>query len=747
MTNSMQRIVLVLLVVILALVIATAMFISPQKDVAYADGEAAQANSIVSDAINALFADSTGAVNIQSIMSGLFSSMGYANTAMTFLKLIGVMKDATQEALANISVQLTIINDKLNVMDGKLNSIINSMSEIKGKQDFIDRTTAARDYRTAFNNFKLNYKTNGLDALITEYKSKQTDAIKDWYNSSAASERAGAIDNSTVTLLYDLRDAGSENERYELRFTTENGVPAAFEGRYVTLSAAYLPTQSDVKSWNIDTYRSEVETYIKNNIKNNFAGVVKQNFDSLTVDNDDLIAQVAEEAVNVLVFRTTAVEINKNSLFANTVLQKFDNYSLALMSYENGFDAIVRAQYLTHAFEYEVTDTIKEIYQSIVFETAYYGSFVKDVLAMSNDIPQSEKNGFDQRFLGLLINLDKAKNNSLTGHPNYCYVTNTILYYGVTELTANAELKTYTLAGNDGYVSHSTRDVGSTIYRFDQQGRVVEYPEGSTTKYNKNYLIGDDSATLLGLTLKANGITADQNYLSNHLYGRTDRLYTSSPIVSLATSSDLPLDSSIPMTVERTIGSYLPSTGETMSLSSLPSKLEKSGIVWHRMIQGSVYNFGSNSLASNTTLAAVGVYAESHWYWKHDECAFLYYANSDVKNCSHSFIDSRTDNRVDYDHFYFFNSSFNCILQELYTESGSANELSPINAYRDFVNYVDPQNINDTITEPETRTSPDANSSKAGYLAVIIVPTLTVGLVGIGLAIFFILRAKKKNNK
>ena len=171
--------------------------------------------AIVSGAITGLFGDEAGAVTTKSIITNVFTDIGYANAAILFLRLVGVMEDPTTAALANIQEQLNIINSKLTAMDGKLDTIISEMAKISGQQKFIDRTTAARDYRTAFNNYNVNYKENGLNVLVTQFKSMQTDAIKNWYNSETAAGRVYTItDNSSVTLLYDLVDAGTANEKY-----------------------------------------------------------------------------------------------------------------------------------------------------------------------------------------------------------------------------------------------------------------------------------------------------------------------------------------------------------------------------------------------------------------------------------------------------------------------------------------------------------------------------------------------------
>ena len=704
MTNAIKKTIVVLLAIMLVCTIFCAVFITSQNsESAYADGAMDKVKAIVSGAITGLFGDEAGAVTTKSIITNVFTDIGYANAAILFLRLVGVMEDPTTAALANIQEQLNIINSKLTAMDGKLDTIISEMAKISGQQKFIDRTTAARDYRTAFNNYNVNYKENGLNVLVTQFKSMQTDAIKNWYNSETAAGRVYTItDNSSVTLLYDLVDAGTANEKYVLRATMDNGVPAGFNGRYVVLSDSFLPIKSDVRVWNIDTYRAEVENFIKDHITSNFGDLNKQNYDELVVTNTEAIEQIAKDAVDTLIYRTTAEAINESSAFANNAVAKFDNYAQATISSENGFDAIVRALFYTHAFEYEVSDLIKEIYQEMVFEAAYYGSFVKGVLSMSNDITQEEKNNFNTRLCNLILNLEKGMDDALTDRPNYCYLTNTLLYYGVIENTYTATLSILETADTHES-SHSYRgfwaNTGNRLYRFDGRGNAIYRQEGATYDYNKNYLIGDDDAALLSMTLKANGISADHNYLAEHLLGVKDKKY-SMPVVKLNDDSELSLDSGLLLDVQRVSGSYLPATGSTLCLASLPSKLSREYVAWHRMTQGTVNNFATGTLTANTTLTAMAVYAESHWYWRNDETAVLSYGESSginvEKNAELETLDSR---RWLWDYRYDVHTSFNCIMQEVFTpESSGSNTPNPVDEYREEVKYVDPV----LDTEPTT---------------------------------------------
>lgn len=142
--------------------------------------------------------------------------MGYVTARASFLKLIGVIKDGTGEALAHIQAQLNLISDQLVAMDAKLDAIINEMAALKGETQFIARTDAARDYRRYFNDFIRDYCTKGLNPLITDFESMRIDAMKKWYNSTTAEARVGEmLDNSQVILVWDYKE---EEPYFHLRY-------------------------------------------------------------------------------------------------------------------------------------------------------------------------------------------------------------------------------------------------------------------------------------------------------------------------------------------------------------------------------------------------------------------------------------------------------------------------------------------------------------------------------------------------
>ena len=710
-----------------------------------AEDSASTAGGIAMKALELLFGDDKGVIGVKSIFKNIFADIGYVNSAITFLKLIGVMKDATAEALAHIQIQLENITERLSIMDAKLDTIINTMSEIKSRQDFIDRTTSARDYRKYFQDFKRDYCTNGLNPLITQFESMQTDAMKAWYNAETSDARKGDIDNSYITLIYDVK-AG---DVYSLRYTTENGIPDNSVGKYIQLPEEYLPTKNDVKAWNVDTYRDEIKNFITDSYHNSPELIVeKRGYSYIT---DTMLDEIAEDAINLIIYRTAAEKINESSLFANTVLDAFGNYSYNLLRLESGFDAIIKALYYTHSFEYEISDTINELFAELVFETTYYGSFVKDVIAMSNDITQAKKTAFDESYCNALIKLDNTKQSALTGKPNYCYLTNTLLYYGGITMSANASIHTYADGPNDGYTSYAANGFTVNIFRYDETGKTVN-------GCGRNQLIGNDAASLISMTLRSNGIVANHDYLTKTLYGKSTAANCGATIVSLDTETNLPFDSSFGLKVQKVIGDYF-SNGSTISLRNMPANTSSEYVHWHRMIQGSLFNFESGALASNSTVAAIALYGEHHWYWSDDESAFMSGTSSNVIERNYNQVCTKNYGKRQFENYYSMSTDYNCVLQEAIVPqlSSTPGQVNSLYSYREENNYVEPA-APDIPAAPETYSGAEKDSNKtiynalttldSIYKAVIIIPCVFVGLAAIVVATFFIVRAyRKKKNK
>lgn len=697
------------------------------------DDSALKAGEIAMQALKLLSDD-----KVTSIFKTIFTGVGYFNSALTFLKLIGVMEDSTGEALAKIQETLDKINSKVDAIDTKLNGLIDSMSKMQATTEFIARTTNAKDYRYYYkNNFYDGYRKALVDLIDVDFETMRTNAIKAWYQAGKHEQRVSTtLDNSNVILIYDQDETG----KYVLRYTTQNRIPSGYTERCVYLSNDFLPLVSDLPQWNIDTYQDNVKHFIEEKIKANFNGVAFQNYPEFAARDEQAIKAVAVDAVNLITYRAIANEINKDSHFANAVLNAFNNYAKDLLKPEAGFDALVRALYYTHAFEFEIQEPVEELYNSMVVEVAYFGSFVLDVIGMSNDIARERKNDFYQTYCNTLVSLRDKKDASFTGHPNFCYLTNTLLEYGTVTMNTSAQIKITRDIGQDGYSSFSANSFTT-----------------SASPYDLKQMIGTDAANLLMLTLRANGVTAGHDYFMNSGYGFSQSQLQEdcgAILVSVQGESDLPQDSSVTLTANPVTGSWF---NGTVQLSSLPGRAESKYIVYHRQVQGTVANFAAGTVTNNATVAALAIYGESHSYWWDDESAFLSGPNSAAKitrNVKETC--TRTQGRQKFDEDFTMSVKYNCLVSvplvpSLFTDPDQENP-SPLTSYISESNAIaeaerTPDQPAPVEEQEPVRASEDQEKNGKTLLVLYVVVPVAVVLAAGGLTTFFVIRARRKKKK
>lgn len=699
-----------------------------------------EASEIMQDIIEKLFADDDGVVGVKQIFKTIFSGIGYVNSGATFLKLIGIMKDGTGEALAHIQEQLEMIYDKLLAMDAKLDAIISEMAAIKGEARFIARTDAARDYRRYFNDFIRDYCTKGLNPLITDFESMRIDSMKKWYNSSSSDDRVGELfDNSNVILVWDHIE--SDESEFNLRYHLSNELPedcidSSFDGRYLILPSSALPVKSQVKQWHVDTYYDEISSFIYNQLVEHESEITKSGFDASMTDLEK--QEAAYDAVNLLVYRTTAEAVNESSYFANSVLEKFNDYIVNLLKDENGFDAALKSLYYTHTFEGEISEVIDSLYESLVFEVGYYGAFVRDVINMSNDISKEKKAAFDDSYSNTIVKAQKSRNKAITGYPNYCYITNTVLYYGIASMSASGQIKFHSSGTTGGFDWHTVNGFSTQLYRVDSNG--------NTKQYNNNALIGTDASTLISLTLRSNGIVADHDYFLKNLGDGQKIDDYKSIIVTNYGLSDIPFDSKTPIHSEMVIGRYFPAD-RMITFNDYQGVYDKDYFLYRKQITGQLFDFTTSTITSNAVLAAFAMYGESHWYWSVDEAAF--FSGAPYGRYDRSYVRNSPSAKDHIDN-YAVSFKHNILIQEevQISPQNESEGLNSLYTFRKKNNYSEP--IDSFLNEPEkieTFGKDSGFNSKVGFYSLIIVPCVVI-VIGAGLGTFFMVRGnKKRKNK
>lgn len=624
------------------------------------------------------------------------------NSGVTFLKLLGVIKDGNAEMLSSIMEQMTIIGEEITDMDRKLDQLTEEMSKMQASAEFNARTEKAVLYENNWRDFGYRYMETGLDDLITQYNSKMLTGLQSWCKNDGQDRIVYDIDNICLVLAYDKSENG-----YDLIYSKDNGRPelAGKDARILVLGSDTLPQKL---SWNVNTYRESIRTAIVKNIKEKIAAEGLSSFstenfpafetgDGLT---DELLSELAEDAVNLLTYRVTAAQINLDPAFSLQIVRRFSNYCTHLMSENDGMDAIAKAMFLTHTFEYQIADDYSELFNQMAVRTGVYGSFVLNVLGMSDYVTDAEKSAALASYCHTLIGIDRKKTEGLTGSGNYCYLTNKKLCFGTISFSDSAELVSNHRGMNTSYESCK---MGDSVTR-------IRYGLSSKSAAENN-LIGDTDALLLRYYLSSNGITADFKFYNEKLGQGAAKDYGST-VVSLVGSQSLPLNDSTPLAVANAVGSYF--QGKTsVKLSSLPSDASSEYIASRRMMKGSLMETASGSVSANRTLSALAIYGESHWYWETDEAAFLG-GPADSGSMTSSCTKDRTGAKFPSTEVYTFRYnqtvSYNCLINEaMPVRLSASDDPTVLSSYADLCREIR-ENTKDESGEngsPDVPNDPD----------------------------------------
>ena len=560
---------------------------------------------------------------VSSAFSEFMKVAGYAGTALsvvngtvTFLRLIGVMRDPVRSGIGNILDQLSTVNESLTEMNTKLDEIADAMTTMQASAEFYNRGNKAQAMRTAWNTFAYNYMENGLDPLMTRYNGMLINGIKSWcLNATENSRTEGGVDNRSVMLVYVPDSEGKEQPL----FFRGNQIPAQYaDCRWVILSNECLP---DSFTFDVNSYKTALAEDIAGRIysaleSENYAALPSYGFPMLTAERSgpidtDAVMALAADAVDMLVYRIGCVQVNADATFALDVNDKFTNYCSHLFASGDGIDAMLKSFYLTHAFEFEVKEDLTDFLDRMMLKTGVYASFVTNVLGMSDAVTDSAKLNATATFCRAVEDTQSALDGCCTGTDNYCYINNSVLYY------TNLSIKGWVLVNTDTIYNDKQR------YNSCRSGTITPVVDGfSGGTYSQ---VGDVNSLVLFYTLQNNGVTALHKYLYDH--ARKVPVADRGVIVtSFGSQQTMPLDGSVTMRAYNVIGddyAGISTCTLTGNDNDYPDNAKRQYIYDNRKLCGTTYTVASGTLSTNTTLLATAAYGQNHWNWFFDESALF----------------------------------------------------------------------------------------------------------------------------
>ena len=640
----------------------------------------------ISDAASAI-KELEYAAGISSAFDDFMKTVGYASTALTaingsvnFLKLIGVIEDPVSGGINNILTQMTAVNDKLADMDNKLNSLSNQMTQMQASEEFHFRGTKALSLNEVWRDFEYRYMESGMDKYMSEFEGYLSAGVKEWcLNKKEESRQLADIDNEQIILVYTPNSDGVPMLQYSIKNSVPGNLPEG--SSYVIIKSACLPEnfeftadkytenlKNDFAKRITDALNNENYDYFESN---NFPIFTKAGAASVTTEK---INAVAADAANVLVYRIGAAQIALHSAFAEEATRSFDNYCLHLLTVNDGVDSVLKNQYLTHAFEFEIKEELTSFLNRMMLKTGIYGTFITNILGMSDTVTDSRKLQATSTFCKSTEGLEQIKNNCLTGKDRYCYLVNAELKY------TQASVSQKTLI----HTERINRDREN--YKYYNAGKITVSAIGlGDEKYT---LPGDVNALLIIETLQNNGSFNDMSifeYFNSKLGKGLVGGYYDCLLTSYGTEENLPLDGSVLMKPYNIIGNDfngLSSFKLTSNEKNYPDDADPDYIVYHKKLCGSVYNMKTRKLITNSVLLATAIYGQTHSYWFKDEAAFFAGPFDQTNVISNVF--SSNNGKYDYDDTLVNTHWYNILACVPLPPSLHGGKYDPIAAFNDY---------------------------------------------------------------
>ena len=562
--------------------------------------------------------------NIGGTISGIVAPI---NGTITFLRLIGLMKDPTTTALFNIQTQLADISSQLTTMNNKLDALTKTMIDMKATEEFHFRATTAQTHRQNWATFRSTYMEQGLDNLMLNYNAQMANAWKDWFDTEANSKS-----NLNSILIWYHNTGSGETVNYELQNTLKNDFDAEHESpaedkdnyilyadefdkandRLIALNGDFFAGAKSIE-YNINTYRENLKSYVIRKINEDLGEEGFTNIKAWNIKkemlNEEMLNEIADQAVDVITFKLSDNYINSSADFSNNVLNQYKLYCEHLLANTEGVDALLQTMYLTHAFEFEIKKDLKDLINLMSLQTGTYSAFVANIISMSNYIQDKDKGDFTTRMCNTLDGLANLKKKATTGEDRYSYITNSVIDYGNLSLSSE--------------VSVDWKEIITTAYVASHGGTInVKLTDSSNNSQSTSMLVGDAPALLLSYMVRSNGGTFNHEYMNNKLTVNKQR-----DCFNLVTSyngdEEMTQDTNARLATNKVIGSYFEGDPDVY-LASLPSKAEFGYVNIHRRGVGTIFDGTSSSVSVYKPLIAVAAYGESHTLWSTDEAALMF---------------------------------------------------------------------------------------------------------------------------
>lgn len=551
---------------------------------------------------------------------------GVYNNATMILKLTGVMKDPTATKLADIQKTLSDMNITIQDMNATLSSVAQELQQMDVFMREANRVEQVNNAIKCYKDFG-QYCEKDLIRIMTEYEDAMIDGFENWYKNA---------DRSGISIYFAYDDDGNLKQVYNYEDTdypTESVEGKTIvQTKTIRLSAeAVNHMMEGAPKYNVNNYRNTIiDRLVKEIIAQADAGTLTaprdfyQSWNNMTADEKAAEAAViAEQAYGALSSRISSEEM-QNSTLASRAYDAYLNYSKGITDVGSVLDAELDILFLTHGFEGEVKQQVKDILDSMNVQSGVYATMTLTLMKQNGRESEKRLNDVVNSWTAATNKIEEKQKSALTNHDNYCYITKSLVNYE--ERTMNYS-NSITMRRDNSTVAYKGTEC-HTESLLNDNDRIAD-----TTRMSMLYGMakGTDKGQSFEKYLKNNSIGMPEN--ARNIVSETGEW------------KDFSVKSGIYMNqghrAEDSGHDYWGDTFTTKVNSGNSGSIKDDNFENCKIITGTVVNLETDGIESGATLGAMAAYGESHWYWFSDEG----YLMGNADDCK---VEHHTDSHTDY---------------------------------------------------------------------------------------------------
>ena len=565
----------------------------------------AKANDAVgkfTDALSKFYTDTSKMSKVSSFLTRFGGLTSAASGAIGILQILGIVKDPTQVALAQILDAVNNMKLQLNQIDKKLDVIHQELINIAVSQQEINRNNKTTTMLHYWNEFNTNY-CEPLNDKMSQYEGYVNAGIKKWWESSS---------HDGIWVLYTKVD-NAPALTYAKGSYAQGKPTKADNGESVLadvsfgVPASLLPKTSST-AFDVNTYRATFTSQMAANFiqaadkkQLNATNAFYTSWKALSAtQKKEKASAYAADILNTQIYKTSCQVMSENDQWVRGLLSAYKKYCDNILKRDSGVNAMLNAIYNSHGFEGEAKDDITKLIDGLTVQAGYYGQFALTCACQDSMQSIQNRQTTQQQFIDTVTSLSDKKTKALNGHDNYCYVTGTVLSYEDVDVTSKLSVHTRTGRGtNDykGYTSTEWKTTNAVPAMLDDVNAQVLYRQ-----YRVNT---QECATFMDYLNKyGTGIKPDLTGIMTRWGG----------------VSSFSLDEGITMTsMQVHFGDYFQNNQQYRINVGNDSKIENKYFHVHDKITCDTFDLAKGTLSVNQVACARALYGETHWYWKIDE--------------------------------------------------------------------------------------------------------------------------------